>query len=222
MPDFERLQDALTLPPNKYGPKLRPVIQLIDSIHRTYTTYQIPIVITKNKRNQGEYHYRRGTFEPEYIEISRVNDSMETTLLHEIGHFLEHAVIPGCHHGQRQWKNTSLTGDWLESVHATATFKLLGQIIDEDEWRAPYAGDESAEARVIRRRWVGYLMTPRELWARTYAQWIVERGNHAPFRRVLIERSSPSAVVPLQWSQDDFAPVHEQFDRLFARLGWLR
>ena len=210
------------MPRDKYGPRLKPVIELIDSIHRIQTTSQIPIRITRSKLNQGEYHYRRGSFEPDSIEISRINDSMEATLLHEVGHLLEQAILPGCSYGQRQWASGGLTGAWWESIQATQTFKALRQLHDIHECRPFDANGKSEAERLARWRWIAYLMLPRELWARSYAQWIAERGDHVPTQRFFRQRSSPASVVPLQWSWDDFAPVAEQFDQLFAGLGWLR
>ena len=222
MPDLLRLADALELPADKYGRKLKPIIALVDSVHRLPKIAKIKVVMTRNKNNEGEYHYKMGTFEPNFIEISEINDSIEATLLHEIGHFLELALIPGCAYAQRQWSSDPLTSTWLEIIKSSKTFKILQQIHDTG---ACYRHDQqgvAVEKVPVNRDWVAYLATPRELWARSYAQWVVSRGKNDELKSFFKKLSSPTAAVPLQWTGDEFAAIEEQFDKIFAAIGWLK
>ena len=70
---------------------------------------------------------------------------------------------------------------------------------------------------------VEYLLEPREVWARAYAQWVATRGGDAAMRDELeswlnSERLAPFRV-PAQWDEDDFAAGRQGDRRLVQRAG---
>lgn len=108
-----------------------------------------------------------------------------------------------------------------------------------DEWRA--AVDGSVAVRTMR-QWIrhpasappgasvdftrAYLLPRRELFARSYAQWIAIRSQHPEGLRDLQKlldraKTDPTQPYPRQWEAADFAPIAAALDRLFGLLGWL-
>lgn len=67
-----------------------------------------------------------------------------------------------------------------------------------------------------------YLLKKKEVFSRSYAQWIAIRsGNNSQLRRELRRMQAQTRHVPIQWSDSDFAPISEAMENVFRELGWL-
>lgn len=69
-----------------------------------------------------------------------------------------------------------------------------------------------------------YLLTPQELWARSYAQFIATRSGNADLQRQLDrlrERPARAFYYGEQWEDVDFLPIMAEVEALFRHLGWL-
>lgn len=67
-------------------------------------------------------------------------------------------------------------------------------------------------------------MTERELFARSYAQYIALRsGDHVLLNQLdeVLKEDTVRDIV-IQWSVKDFMPVGQAFDILFRKQKWLR
>ncbi len=209
----------LALTPDKYGKRFRPVVAAIDRLHRVGQSTAIPVIVTNTRDCTGCYKKHAGTGEPICIEVSKRNDGMELTLAHEIGHFLEGALLPGSAFGARNWPSDNLTRGWRESVKSTESYRLLGRIAATGEVSRldPERGGIVGESLP---GYVGYLMTEQELWARSYAQWVAVRGRTEPLIEQIQRSCFPRLAYPLQWKDGEFAPVAKALDALFEGIGW--
>jgi hypothetical protein len=207
----ELVSAAFVLPAGAFGERMRRVLGLIDGVHRVGPLPRIPIVERARKFGlDGRYrfHPHRGT--PRAIEISQMATVQELTLIHEIGHFLDHQALgrPGSFASRRQ--------------------------LDLDVWRrAIEASQAVGRLRVIRRErellaedvtQVSYLLDYTELWARSFTQYVLTKGGDATLRRQLDEvtASRPSPFHLAQWSEDDHVSIVSAIDRLVIAKGWLR
>jgi hypothetical protein len=67
-----------------------------------------------------------------------------------------------------------------------------------------------------------YLLTPWEIWARAYAQFITERSGFPVLDHQLQMTLKRAGVDKLaQWSQGDFAPLSKAIETMFRNLNWL-
>ena len=76
--------------------------------------------------------------------------------------------------------------------------------------------------RLAQRRAV-YWLTPEELWARAYAQYIAARSNNAALlQEVEIARTLEThpASSYVQWQNADFAAIDQAMDSALDELGW--
>jgi len=65
-----------------------------------------------------------------------------------------------------------------------------------------------------------YYLSPEELWARSYAQYIAKKsGNKAMLAELAKLQDDP---IPSQWSDDDFIEIEKAIDELFKERGWLK
>ncbi len=122
VPAARKLSKLLVAPGDAFGKKVRSALRVIDSIHHVgdQTIRRIEVVETNDRQSLGNLVYHPGTGEPLRLEISRRNEQVEFTLLHEVGHFLELAAIPRADFGHRHWKTDPLLGRILGVAHSSA------------------------------------------------------------------------------------------------------
>jgi hypothetical protein len=70
---------------------------------------------------------------------------------------------------------------------------------------------------------VEYYLTPREQFARAYAQFIALASGSSTLRAQVeaIRRTRLAAVYHSQWEDDDFEPIRRQLEGLFRRIRWM-
>jgi hypothetical protein len=56
-----------------------------------------------------------------------------------------------------------------------------------------------------------YLLSPHELWARAFSQYVAVRALSAKKRAELLDR-----LYPTQWRADSFAPIDEAIEHALA------
>lgn len=214
---------ALKVPSSgKYAPIYQETLDAIDGVHGDGKLPQIPIVTKTSTDALGNYAFYPRTGEAVRIQIKGPGDHHQLTLAHEIGHFLDYQAIstdprkPGS-------EGMGLMDKWRQAVENSAAWQTL-----QDKKRNPlkYAQTfDLASGRYVFKPdtiFAGYLLDKRELWARSYAQYIATRsGNAAMAKQVAYSRSDPM-YAEQQWSEEDFAPIAEAIDELFRSLGWLQ
>ena len=125
----------------------------------------------------------------------------EIVLLHEIGHLIDEAGLPG---DARESDRQTLPGMQavMRAIYATGTYAQLHTLPDDDSQ---------------------YLRDPPELFARAYAQYIAWRSGDPTLKEQIdrMLRDQDSAVILYQWSYAEFLPIAEAMDALFEAQGWL-
>jgi hypothetical protein len=187
-------------------------MRLIESVHRSPgVPPDLPVQVVAFL--VGAPH---GDFDTRRIAINRKGPHPRLALVHEFGHALDYFAI-----GE--------TG-----VYATASGSP-----ELEPWRT--AVEASAAVVELRARlsmvftsavavpspigtYLRYLLQPRELFARSYAQWIALRSGSTDLREELdLSRSGEGPFGDVvQWSIADFNDIATALDKLFGSLGWLR
>lgn len=204
-----KLSKILVAPQDHFGKKLRQALRIIDSVH-TVGGRQIPhieIVETRDRTTLGNLVCHSGTGDPLRLEISNRNEQPEFTLLHEVGHFLEHAGIPGANFGGRRWGFDPYLDRVLDCANASECVSRVRALAREPA--------DPSQVRAF-----AYLLNPKEIWARAYAQFIATRSENPKLLGFLERRRSPDIPNPIQWKDGDFAPIERAIESLFRELGW--
>jgi hypothetical protein len=77
----------------------------------------------------------------------------------------------------------------------------------------------------IDRHYVNYLLRTREIFFRTYAQFIAEASQDAAMLaeiESLRKVQSGTVHYPVQWSKSEFAGIRDEIERIIINLGWMR
>lgn len=191
--------------------RLEELKTIIDRIHDDGRLPRIPVDGNPPKGANGAYGFYPGDGRPARIAV-RTYDGDAVTFAHEIGHFIDHQAMGT--RGEYASKGSKEMASWRKAVRATA----LAQKLAEQKKNALFG-----------KKRINYLLSPHELWARSYAQWIVLKARQGEFGsadlRAKMEAELKARLAgPFQgghWSDEDFKPVAEAIDELMRKKGWL-
>lgn len=195
------------------------VVAYIDEIHEDGSLNETPVVFSRqggaifkgeNKKTLGLFRGRRnesGHIAGDRIAINSAaasRDLSHATLAHEIGHFID-------------WVGFQ---DKLDKTNSVAYRRYLAAV---DKSREVVEFRQNGIRDGYTKEAIEYILDPREVWARSYAQWIGDRAarkGHVdnPIRKSMRE----PAASKLQWSDESFAPIGQAIDDIFRELGWLK
>jgi hypothetical protein len=69
------------------------------------------------------------------------------------------------------------------------------------------------------KRYIKYLLSPHEIFARLFGQYILKKVKS----KNLVEKGViTSSNIPRQWSKEEFDKIYWEMDNLFKRKGWVK
>jgi hypothetical protein len=200
----------------------------VDAIAQVHGDGVLPKIEVKQSASRGHWGTFRSTWQgqPVDITVSKFSGRKHNTTLHEIGHFLDlaglgkgsgslgrNAYASGSHPDLAEWR------DAVKKSRAIKSLTALSGVSQVNYKRA----DGSEAAHSVDRKYVGYLLKWNEVFARSYAQYIAVRAKDPVLRAELdAERAGHGQTYHYHqaWDDDDFEPIAQSFDRLFAKRGW--
>ena len=177
-------------------PELARALRAADELHLLHSDLApVPVRPTSTTSQAGCYRMRKG--DPVDLRVSRRHGRVALSLLHELGHFVDHQL-------------GAALGPWWASGHHEA---FAG-------WRAAAAELPSrapAGSSRYRRR---YFDSAKEIWARSYAQTVLTRTQDPWLQGHLLGLLDLDDVFV--WQALQFAPLADEVERVLERLGLLR
>ena len=172
-------------------------------------SYTLEYRISMAKKRYGaEYKVHEGM--PDVIAVSRYNDTPHLSYVHEVGHFVDRrGLTKATMNSLASYVSPDLE-KWRFSIAQSAAY--------QDFKRLKLVGGISGQTALR------YLMSPQELWARSYAQYIAIKTQHPGILAELGKYQQEIAVglrMPVQWQDDDFLPIIKEIDMIFRGEGWL-
>lgn len=196
---------------------MRDALAAIDAVHGDGLLPAVPVTIVSTTRRWGTFRYDLTDGGPPGIEVHRGDAHKRLTLAHEVGHLLDYAAIGEPNRFGTEARAT-LFADWRRAVLASAALQELLWLRAQPIGTRPpgTAGPGSGD------RYIRYLTTDVELWARSYAQYIARRSGNAAMLHELgaVRRRVSGLYLPEQWDDDDFEPIAAAIDELLTQLGW--
>ncbi|WP_414664893.1 phage head morphogenesis protein [Horticoccus sp. 23ND18S-11] len=181
----------------------RPAMQAaLDAIDRVHDDGTLPEMSLSARPVVGA----NGHFDARNLEIA-VRPSgpwPQMTASHEAGHMLDFFALgrPGIFASE---SHPDLA-EWRAAVGATSAIKQIA---------AGLPGGRQIRGKE-------YFLRTREVWARSYAQYVATKSGDAELLRQLdIIRKAPELGTMIQWSDQDFAPVAAAMDEVFKKKGWI-
>jgi hypothetical protein len=203
----------------------------IDSVHGDGSLPSI-VAITGDAGNaESTIFTNPETGTPIAIMIHFDTEQPHFSFLHELGHFLDNQGIDSP--GRYASESSPILAQWRESVHGTESVQHLRNIVNRanDPPHPSGASSEIVTEIAIDIDYVKYLLKPRELFARSYAQYVIRRNMDVIHKHIGgiilrelddLRRQHVHRIYPIQWEDDDFEPIALTLDRLFRDLGWIQ
>jgi hypothetical protein len=147
---------------------VRRALAAIDAVHGDGNLPLLPVVQTRAVTEAGAYEWNSRTGEALRLRFSGIGDHQELTVVHEIGHFLDHQALgrPGIF--------ASESGGCTEVMAAISQSEASDTLRALRRRRRDLVWERGRRIAVpINQSFVEYYMSPREQFARAYAQFIV-------------------------------------------------
>jgi hypothetical protein len=181
-------------------------IKAIDKVHDDGVLPSIPVTSSRKKNSLGVFTSTRqgGQSVAKSIEVRSSGSWPALTAAHEAGHFLDLEAI-----GAKGGFATDKTGpiqNVIQAARSSDAIKGIQKLQAESSGRT--------------RRYYNYLLSPSEIWARAYAQFIAEESGEP----VLVQEleKARSAQEHRQWKTADFKPVAAEIRKMFKQMGWTK
>ncbi len=201
--------------------KVEAGIAAVTRVHSVEGLPRIPVRETTIREDEGRFVPRpkRGggglTADSILVNVSKWRP--DWIVVHEIGHFLDLDGLTSSGYytseqepGGRAWE---LVQAIVRELMETTNCRLIGKLREEVAERGDKAAIEQTD----------YLLEPKEMFARAYAQYIAWRSaDDVLFERLdrLLTHENPRWRLR-QWPHAQYLPLVERFDTLFESLGWL-
>jgi hypothetical protein len=202
-----QLCEILRIGESPYARQFRHVVSIVDQLHRFPKLPTIPVLITRSPREGGGYIYRVRPPVPLSINISVQADSPPITLLHEIGHLIDHLALNPIKQGFGS-EHDPLFDPLRNYWAAHKKIRRLNKTV---------AGRKISNPKI--RSFLRYQLRVDEIWARTYLQWVVAKSDDLLLQMCLDQVVADSAEV--YWDATEMVGIIPLVDRLFSEAGLL-
>ncbi len=210
----------LKVPPGRSFDFVREALASIDSVHGDGELPTTPVTMGRGRQERGGYSFgRQGRAIA--LRVSRYSDEPHLTTVHEVGHFLDHQALGAPGHFASE---TGRLTDIMRAIEASEAIRVLRSL--GGRRRAVLASpDGRRQLHAIRQDYLSYLLQPREVFARAYAQYIAISSRE---ERLLLELGRIRAsllnrqVYHVQWTDDDFEPIASAVGQLLRRMRWVQ
>lgn len=151
------------------------------------------------------------------LDLSQGQSRHATTLIHEIGHFLD-AIWLTAEKGAMNIGSGEFASDkkypelkkWFKAVSNSESVKNLKQMAT-DPRLSPY------QRSAIK----GYYLDPAELWARCFTQYIGTKTSSETVSKEWNSLYNEGEAKLIHWTEEDFKLIAKEMDQIFEARGWL-
>jgi len=191
--------------PDGADDRLRGALDAIGQVHGLSSGAPISVREVTRGSRLGTYDYDFRTGKPKRIDIKTSSNEVELTLVHEIGHYIDHQVLPKKDFGDNVFRSLQardeFMGEWRDAVNGS---RAITAIRNQREQEPAYAD---------------YLLMPQEQWARSYAQYIATQSQNPTLLAQINKYRSDDVLFREHWDDDDFVPIADAIGRMFSGLG---
>ena len=186
----------------------RASIARVHTIPNTMPTLPVT-TLSPTAKEYGHYAYSPRTGDG-VLKVRANGPAVQLTTAHEIGHYLDHRMFGTTSKMGTETLTSDAMKEWLRVAQASPQVRALQEMLGQ--------ATGPLEAHLV------YLLSPAEMWGRSYGQYIGHRtGNPAIVAGV--DHWLNSAKLwqsQRQWSTTDFDPIATAIDGVFREKGVLK
>jgi hypothetical protein len=212
------ISSRIAIPAGAAFAPVRRALAAIDAVHGDGDLPRLPVVRTRATTEAGAYVWDERNGAALRFHFSGIGSHAELTVVHEIGHFLDHQGLgrPGTFASE-----AGSVRSLMAAIHRSAASLSLTALRQRRVVSLEIRGRRIRAP--VNQRFVEYYLSPREQFARAYAQYIAV-ASQSPELLVQLETrhlSHPGLVYHLQWTDVDFEPIRQGLDRLLRSKRWM-
>lgn len=226
-PDKSPVSAAVVLPGTVMDSEIALALKVIDEVHVDGSLPALlagNIEIEEGTATQGWYldstHVQSKTGKRiGVLSVSLTADRPMDTIAHEMGHAIESEVFGN--HGLivtgkvPQFKKV---GAAIKKSEMHIKMKARLAEIKED-LRNPDIRGLSIEIRLKQqKKFIEYLLSPEELWARAYSQFIFRSSKRKAVSENMHDLIKNGTA---QWQEEDFEPIYKAIRNAMIEMGWI-
>lgn len=198
---------------NEAAKEIIDALKTIDTVHGDGKLPVIPLYQRYISAGvQGAFRYI--PYEKRAVDILIRPDITRPrmTTIHEVGHFIDvKALTPIDSSAENKLKD--VLSEWWNAIQNSKAYK---------KWHTIKADGGliwlDGQFQKIGKEFVDYAISPDELWARSYTQYIAVESNNMRLKQELF--SSIEEMIPYQWQLDDFEIIRKSIYNIFKGMGW--
>jgi len=184
----------------KVAPELERAFQAIQQAHTIRGLRPVRVRVVDGRSHRG--CFVRSQIPGDYtIEVGREDRAPAAVFVHEVAHYLDAHGFGDQDTAELASENGDVFAQWRTAVRASAYYS--------DVDRKCVVSVSQRQMEVSRYE---YLLSDRELFARSYMQWIALRSQDEVLLAQVNEGRREG--IPTQWADDDFASIAAALDEL--------
>jgi hypothetical protein len=218
-PGGNSIKAQLTNIDKKIQNSVNEALAAIDQVHGDGTLKNIPFEQVSGEKYEAALMRDPKTLHPKSIKVSDQAKGPAISVVHEMGHYLDSYAI-----GRKGIFTSEEIGSvfdgFLRAANDTDAIKELRRRNIEGTFMK---GGEQRTLSPKGFEHTEYLLEPKEIWARAYAQYIATRSGSTILKQDL-EKSllrSKDSGIPYQWDEKDFVLMGKEMDKLMIKLKWI-
>lgn len=196
-------------------------LETIDKVHGDGILDNIPFDVERRKVSKGTQamFYSTPTGKPAKITLKKSAGNPQASIVHEMGHMLDLQAIGGPGKFNSNVKGSPVS-KILAAAEKTDKVKGLRKLLED--------GFFMKDGETIPLSWemvnhVKYLLDPRELWARSYTQFVGKRSGSVAMKTAMEDIMELQKRIPhkYQWEGADFDILEKAIEEMMVDIGWI-
>lgn len=205
-----------------------PAFDAIERVHGIDHLPKIPVVSKRSMRGGavGGTAIIQSGVTGEILSVQEIRllygaDRQSFTFVHEVGHWID---IGGFTKGLAEQSMLSGTPvrDVVEIARQSPEIHAIESLLKRKTITITLDGVERTIPTP--KRYLEYLLSPNEIWARSYSQYIAHKSNSevllADLKQERQEIAGSQDPIPKQWEEANFLPIFTAIEKLLADMGW--
>lgn len=177
------------------------------NVHGRGNLPSIPIVKNNRIKADGEFRYLVPSGQVMGIHIKMTRSNPELAILHEYGHYIDMKAFSqnGVEYA------TSLNNPILNGLFDALNKSKCVIALRREVSKASISKEIS--------EYLKYLLKPKELFARSYSQYIATKSGD-PTLLTQLDNERASSLFKTLWDDGDFIEIMKEFDIIITGLKW--
>lgn len=220
MPSGTPISHSILIRPHLHDSYFRNAVAAVDAVHGDGILPKIEAGIMLMEKHEGAFDGIAGIESSFVIAVDPRVEAVELTALHEIGHVIDFCALG---RGRRyQSAKSQEMQRWRSQVQKSKSYKTLANNRGYLSAKIELPDTRTVEIS-LNQEFVEYSLEWRELFARSYAQYIAMQSRNKTLQEQLDQaRNQPiHQIYAMQWHDADFHDIAQALDQVLRQREWI-